>query len=118
MHSRPTVLTVDDDPDVAAVVADIFDMLGYDVVTADCPRAALEVLRTMGDRIGLIFTDLVMPEMDGKTFAVEARALVPDIRIVFTSGQMHAMPDAIFVPKPFTIEGIGEAVERARIAGT
>ena len=43
--------------DVAAVVADIFDMLGYDVVTADCPRAALEVLRTMGDRIGLLFAE-------------------------------------------------------------
>ena len=59
-----------------------------------------------------------MPEMDGKTFAREARAIVPNVRIVFTSSQMHALPDAIFVPKPFTLDRIADAVERANIPAT
>jgi CheY-like chemotaxis protein len=110
---RPTVLIVDDDPDVMDVTTELFDGLGYDVLSADCPRAALEVLRTMGESVRLLFTDIVMPEMGGREFAAEACALCPNLKILYTSGQPHTWAGIEFIPKPYTSALLADAIERA-----
>jgi CheY-like chemotaxis protein len=116
MDSRPLVLMVDDDPDIIAVTADMFEFLGYDVATADCPHTALEILHTIGDRVRLIFTDLMMPEMDGNAFADAARVIAPAVGIIYTSGQMGARDNTVFVSKPYTSATVAEAAERAMAA--
>jgi CheY-like chemotaxis protein len=110
---RPTVLVVDDDHAVMDTTADLFDLMGYDVLSADCPHAALEILRTMGERVRLLFTDVMMPEMDGREFAAQARALCPDLKIIYTSGQPQAWADVAFIPKPYTGAVLADAVQRA-----
>jgi signal transduction histidine kinase/CheY-like chemotaxis protein len=81
-----TVLLVEDDATVLALVIEMLNDLGFRVITASDAHGALEIIRR-GEPIDLIFTDIVMP--GGKTgveLAVEARDLLPDVKILLTSG--------------------------------
>ena len=81
-----TILLVEDDSGVLALVIEMLTDLGYRVMTASDAHGALEIVRR-GEPIDLILTDVVMP--GGKTgihLAEEARALRPDIKILLTSG--------------------------------
>ena len=86
---RPTVLVVDDDPVVMDTTTDMFDLMGYDVLSADCPH------------------------MDGREFAAQARALRPDLKIIYTSGQPQGWAGIVFIPKPYTGALLADVVERA-----
>jgi CheY-like chemotaxis protein len=81
-----TVLVVEDDATVLALVIEMLSDLGFLVITASDAHGALEIIRR-GEPIDLIFTDIVMP--GGKTgveLAVEARDFLPDVKILLTSG--------------------------------
>jgi PAS domain S-box-containing protein len=81
-----TILVVEDDPAVQSVVVDVLRSFGYQVLKADNPDAALAVLRA-GVRCDLLFTDIVMPGTIKSTeLAQQAKALLPDLKILFTSG--------------------------------
>jgi two-component system, chemotaxis family, chemotaxis protein CheY len=63
---RPSILVVDDDPDVRGILGMLLTNAGYGVVTAVDGAAALALA---GDpRIGLIVLDLKMPRLDGDAF--------------------------------------------------
>jgi CheY-like chemotaxis protein len=91
---------VDDDEATLDMTAEVFEILGYDVVTAESGRVALEVLRK-NPRVSVLFTDLQMPGMGGEELAEIALKLRPAIRVVFTSGFRTPPRDAAFVPKPY-----------------
>jgi CheY-like chemotaxis protein len=81
-----TILLVEDDSRVLALVIEMLNDLGYRVITASDAHGALEIVRR-GETIDLILTDIVMP--GGKTgvhLAAEACALRPDIKVLLTSG--------------------------------
>jgi CheY-like chemotaxis protein len=81
-----TILLVEDDSGVLALVIQMLNELGYRVITASDAHGALEIVRR-GEPIDLILTDIVMP--GGKTgvhLAAEARALRPNIKVLLTSG--------------------------------
>ena len=71
--SKPLIMVVDDEMDVANIIAEtIKDTKRYDVLTAYCAKEALEhlaknkvMLGLGGNRIRLIFLDIKMPEVDG-----------------------------------------------------
>ena len=56
----PTVLIVDDSPEVAEVTSSLFEHLGYTTVYRDLADAALRLLEE-GTKIDLVFSDIVMP---------------------------------------------------------
>jgi CheY-like chemotaxis protein len=81
-----TVLVVEDDATVLALVIGMLNDLGFRVITASDAHGALEIIRR-GEPIDLLFTDIVMP--GGKTgveLAVEARDFLPNVKILLTSG--------------------------------
>jgi HAMP domain-containing protein/CheY-like chemotaxis protein len=81
-----TILVVEDDAAVLALVIQMLNDLGFRVITASDANGAMEIVRR-GEPIDLIFTDVVMP--GGKTgveLAVEARELRPGIKVLLTSG--------------------------------
>jgi CheY-like chemotaxis protein len=83
---RGTALLVEDDAAVLALMIEMFGGLGFRVITASDAHGALEIIRR-GEPIDLIFTDVVMP--GGKTgveLAVEARDLLPNVKVLLTSG--------------------------------
>ena len=81
-----TVLVVEDDDAVRDYVTAILSGLGYGVLEASNGAQALEIIQQCVE-IDLLFTDVVMPGgMGGRELAEAARAIRPDIKVLFTSG--------------------------------
>jgi CheY-like chemotaxis protein len=84
--NKQTILVVDDNDAMREVAAMQLQTLGYDVVVAETPAHALDVLRSP-QTIDLLLTDIVMPgQLDGRELAIRARALRPQLNVLFTSG--------------------------------
>ena len=81
-----SILAVEDDPALRATVVEMLEGLGYRVVEAADAAAALSVIED-GGRFDLLFTDVMMPgPMRSTELAERARALLPGIEVLYTSG--------------------------------
>jgi CheY-like chemotaxis protein len=86
-----TVLVVEDDELVRVQAIAVLEDLGYAVIAAHHAGAALDVLRN-GQRVDLVFTDVVMPGgINGAQLASEARQLRPNVGVLLTSGYSDAL---------------------------
>jgi two-component system, cell cycle sensor histidine kinase and response regulator CckA len=82
---RETVLVVEDDDQVRAVVARVLLGLGYRVVEAPTGRRALDLLAA-GTAVDLVLTDVVMPEVGGVAVIRELQRMQPRVRFLLMSG--------------------------------
>ena len=107
--SSATILVCEDDEDVRALSAESLRGLGYSVVEAADGEAALRMLQ--GDMpVDLLFTDVVLPGMTGAVLAKEARAIRPELKVLFTTGyarnaivhQGRLDPGVELISKPFS----------------
>src|SRR6266545_5551410 len=101
-----SVLVVDDEPGVRALVQDILRGEGYPVVHAADPWEALDVAETHS--IGLLLTDVMMPAMNGYELAMRIESMHPHTKVLFMSayalhGLLVETPN--FIAKPFTVDG-------------
>jgi thioredoxin reductase (NADPH) len=86
--SKPTILTVDDDPQVsAAITRDLTDAYGdeYRIVRATSGAEALDLLTRLALRdesVALIAADQRMPQMTGIQMLEQARDLAPDAKML------------------------------------
>jgi CheY-like chemotaxis protein len=111
------VLLVEDEESVRTLTAESLRELGYDVVEASSAAAALRALDA-NPRVALLFTDIVMPDMNGRKLADEAVKRRPDLRVIYTTGfTRNAVvhngvldPGVNFLPKPFTLQQLGDKV--------
>ena len=111
------ILVVEDEPAVRQFSTDALGELGYRVLEADSGKAALLMLDEHPD-IALMFTDIVMPEMNGAKLAEVVRAKRPDLPILFTTGYTRNAvvhngvldPGVELIGKPFTIEELAARV--------
>jgi PAS domain S-box-containing protein len=109
-----TILIVEDEPAVRQLGVEALLELGYRVLEADGAAAALRLLDAHPE-IALLFTDVVMPEVNGRKLAEEARRRRPDLKVLFTTGYTrnavvhNGVLDAgvELVGKPFTIDQLG-----------
>jgi CheY-like chemotaxis protein len=87
-----TVLLVEDDELVRATTREALEEAGCRVIDASDGAEALQILR--GDQaIDLLFSDVVMPEINGVELARTAMQLRPDLKILLTSGYADAVVD-------------------------
>lgn len=105
-----TVLVVDDQDFVRDVIKLALEGAGYRVLEASSPRNAIELAREGQDEIGLLVTDVVMPEMDAFELADRIACEIPGIRILYTSGYTDAAAEGPFLQKPFTPAQLVEKV--------
>jgi CheY-like chemotaxis protein len=111
------VLVVEDEPAVRQFSVDALTELGYRVLQADGAAAAMRHLDHRPD-IALLFTDVVMPEINGAKLAEEVRRRRPDIKVLFTTGYTRNAvvhngvldPGVEMIGKPFTIEELAAKV--------
>ena len=105
------VLVVDDQPEVLAMVAEIFRNLGFDVLTAGDGRSALNVL-TREANIDLLFSDIVMPGMNGIELAHQVKVRFPAMKILLASGypppEAGDLKDFDFLAKPFSMADVAK----------
>ena len=80
-----TILLVDDEEALRDLGTTLLTRFGYEVVTANDGKEALEIYQREKGRIALILLDLIMPEMDGKQCLGEILRVNPNARVV--SGQ-------------------------------
>jgi DNA-binding NarL/FixJ family response regulator len=71
MKDHKRLLLIDDDPNLILLVKDYLEFRGYEVITAENGREALEILEQ--DIPDMIICDVMMPEMDGYTFVEQVR---------------------------------------------
>jgi two-component system, cell cycle sensor histidine kinase and response regulator CckA len=96
-----TILVVDDQDVVRDVIRLSLESAGYRVLEAASPTDAIALARE-ADRIDLLVTDVVMPEMDAFELANRITCEVPDVRVLYTSGYTDAGAEGPFIQKPFT----------------
>ena len=87
-----TVLFVDDDELVRAPVAEILNRAGFRVLVAGSAPEAVRVL--VREHVDVLFTDVVMPDLNGIELAIHARQLQPGIRVMFATGYFSRATDA------------------------
>jgi CheY-like chemotaxis protein len=98
---RGTILVVDDEPAVLEYAAEVLEGYGYSVLKTVDGANALLLLRS-NRQIDLLFTDLVMPEIDGIELVRRAREELPDLKVLFTSGySAHGLPKGPMLRKPY-----------------
>jgi PAS domain S-box-containing protein len=112
------ILVVEDDAKVRRMVVTTLRELGYETLEAECGAAGLEVLRSDGASIDLLFTDVVMPGgMSGLDLARKAQENRPDLRVLLTSGfsEQQAAGGSGFplLTKPYRKVQLAQALRRA-----
>jgi CheY-like chemotaxis protein len=104
-----TVLVVEDREEVRQANVAAFEQLGYEVVEAPSGVEALEMLK-QAPFIALLFSDVMMPGMDGYELARQAQASHPRLKVILTTGldgvsaaqpRTNGWP---ILPKPFTLD--------------
>jgi signal transduction histidine kinase len=111
------ILVVEDEERARQVTAESLRELGYSVVHADSAASALEILAAHPG-VRLLFTDIVMPDVNGRKLAEEAVRRVPGIKVLYTTGYtpnaiVHngvVDPGVQLISKPFTLEQLARKV--------
>lgn len=118
LPAKLKAMVVDDEVLVRLSAVDMLEDAGFAVVGDEgSAEAALGWLAQFEDTIDLLFTDLTLPGMDGKTFAEEVRRLRPGTAVVIVTGHagmgVRLHDDGLYeLGKPFTPTHIAELVRR------
>jgi DNA-binding response OmpR family regulator len=110
-------LVVDDEQEVAEVVADILTTAGHTAVIAASGQAAVDHIGA--EPFDLVFTDLAMPGMTGWQVARAVKAKAPEVPVVMMSGfgvevapaELHTNGVDLVLSKPLQIKDVLRAVE-------
>jgi two-component system, cell cycle sensor histidine kinase and response regulator CckA len=114
---RITILAVDDEPGVLALVRRCLDDERVTLFEATGGKEALQRI-PKNPPLNLLITDLRMPEMEGDELARQVRALEPDLKVLYLTSHADRLfgvkpqlwADEAYLDKPFTREGLREAV--------
>ncbi|HEU0301081.1 MAG TPA: sigma-54 dependent transcriptional regulator [Longimicrobium sp.] len=117
--SEPTLLVVDDEPNIRRVLELSLGDAGYRVLTASTAAQASRLLAA--ERVDLLLTDLQLPDRSGLELLDEVRAARPDLPVILITayGTVESAVQAIragafdYVMKPFRVEEIEALAQRA-----
>lgn len=115
-----TILVVDDEESVRAVMEDLLIQSGYKVLSAASGEDALKVFQLHRQEISLVLLDLIMPEMSGREFSKRLLKIDPKVKIVICSGytsegngKVHRVEGAkAFVDKPYEPESLLKTIRK------
>jgi PAS domain S-box-containing protein len=117
-RGQETVLVVEDQDQLREIAREMLEELGYTVLVAAGPADALRLCEGHGGEIHLLFTDVVMPQMNGKELAGRIQAMRPRVKALFTSGytadtiaHRGVLEAGIsFLEKPFSMDALARKV--------
>jgi PAS domain S-box-containing protein len=111
---KETVLLVEDEDGVRALLRSTLEEHGYAVLEAAHGKEALAVAQSFARPIDLLLTDVVMPEMGGRVLAERFAVLYPQAKAIFMSGYTDDMvvrqgvleAEVEFIQKPYTMSAL------------
>ena len=114
--SAGKILVVDDEPEVRLVLSEFLESRGYEVTAASSGAEALAMVDVVKPHVVLL--DVTMPEMDGMETLKRLAAANPGLPIIMVTAnadvdvtsRLLAMGAADYIPKPFDLEYLGQAV--------
>ncbi len=113
-----TILIVEDDELVRKMAVRIVRRMGYHVLMADSGEEALALASRHEGAIDLLFTDVLMPHMDGHKLAMRLAELRPDTKVLFASGHSEDViahhgvlhEGLAFIAKPYAIDALARSI--------
>jgi signal transduction histidine kinase/CheY-like chemotaxis protein len=112
-----TVLVVEDDDGVRAMARASLIELGFIVHDVDSPIEAVQLIEN-GLAIDLLFTDVVMPHMNGRQLADRLRESRPDLKVLYTTGYTRNAilhngvidSDVVLLVKPYSVDDLARKI--------
>jgi CheY-like chemotaxis protein len=116
-----TILVVEDELGVLEVTKAILEYVGYQVLTATNGQDGIEIYRRQAERIALVISDMVMPDMKGTDLFMALKAHHPALKLILMSGYPLGNKEAeIFeqgvlnwMQKPVSMQHLTEVVSQA-----
>lgn len=115
----PTILVVDDNKELVALLTSLFEEAGYSVVGANKGRPAVELGKS--EPIAVALVDMLLPDMMGYHVGEGLLAARPELKLIFMTGvfkgarhskeAMERFPGAMFIEKPFDAKKLLETVK-------
>ena len=113
------VLLVEDEEAVRRFAVTALKSKGYEVLQAGDGVEALEVFAAHGNKVDIVVSDVIMPEMDGPTLMKEMRKIDPGLKFIFVSGypddafkqNLDPEADFTFLPKPYNLAQLAAQVK-------
>jgi two-component system, cell cycle sensor histidine kinase and response regulator CckA len=85
--SKQTILVVEDEPTLRALVRKVLERVGFEVVEAPTGLAALELWNEKHPQVDLLLTDMIMPDgISGRQLAEKLKAENPKLKVIYTTG--------------------------------
>ncbi|QXE91921.1 PAS domain S-box protein [Geomonas subterranea] len=125
LRGSGTVLVVEDDDMLRAMATQMLEKIGYRVIEAATPHAALSICGEPAHDIDLVLSDVIMPEMNGLEMARGIAGLRPETKVLFMTGYssdiiakcgMSADLAMHYIQKPFDMEGLHAKIIEMRSA--
>lgn len=115
-----TILLVDDEPVILAVIREILERFGYRVIARPDGQSALSVIKD-GTPVDLVLADYCLPEMDGLELLISVKQIVQDVPLILFTGNstienyLKALELGVhkFVCKPIGAKELGRIVTSA-----
>jgi len=113
-----TILLVEDDEVVRKLVSEVLGNEGYRLLEAANGLGALSICAQYEERIHLLLTDVIMPEMSGRELAHRLASQRPEMKVLYMSGYTddvivhHGVLDegTAFIQKPFAADVLARKV--------
>ena len=112
------VLVVEDNDDVGRFSTELLEDLGYTVRRAGNANAALAILAEDEFAADLVFSDVIMPGMNGVDLAGVIRDRYPGLPVVLTSGYSNVLAENAhrgfeLIQKPYSVESLSRILRKA-----
>ena len=115
-----TILVVEDDPQILALIDRLLARKGHSVIPAADPDDALIAVSEHGGAVDLLLTDIILADRSGVEFARSLKSTYPSLKIVFMTGWPHREPSALrsgigpVLRKPFTSDALYKMIDEQK----
>ncbi len=114
LRGSESILIVEDEASILKMTEQMLKRLGYNVLTANRPKDAINLAREHNREIHLLLTDVVMPEMNGQDLFKSLLPIYPNLKCLFMSGYTanviahHGVlaKGIHYIQKPFSRQGL------------
>jgi DNA-binding NtrC family response regulator len=111
------VLLVEDNVDVGQFSTELLQDLGYQMVWAADANEALRILEDEAACFDVVFSDVIMPGMNGVDLGHEIKRLYPGLPVILTSGYSHVLAEEgrhgfELLQKPYAAEEVSRVLQR------